>query len=288
MAKAFWSTWETMKAAAQTTRTVKLDVRDVDEWIAESSSPHGKDFCPRKGRIPGAVWIEWYRMMKPTPTWSDVQIQGGDPCGSATVGIMPETPVIVYRFKGARASNTFVALKKPASRMSASTSAHGTNGHAIRRCLSRKVCLLRRRGERPTECKSLGDLRFEGQPLSGATELDGRISMATREKISRRTWLKEMARAWAAGDRHSCSRHACRSQSQQMAVHYQHFPRGMRTCSRCKFYISAGGRRSGMMGCPMGGGMMGHGMMGAGACQLVEGRISPMGYCDLYAPPGAP
>jgi len=43
-----------------------LDVRDVDEWIGESSSPYGKDFCPRKGRIPGAVWLEWYRMMKPT------------------------------------------------------------------------------------------------------------------------------------------------------------------------------------------------------------------------------
>ena len=55
----------------------------------------------------------------------------------------------------------------------------------------------------------------------------------------------------------------------------------------CKFFISAGGRRSGMMGCPLGGGMMGHRMMGAGACQLVEGRISPMGYCDLYAPRSA-
>ena len=33
--------------------------------------------------------------------------------------------------------------------------------------------------------------------------------------------------------------------------------------------------------------MMGRGMMGAGACQLVEGRISPMGYCDLYAPRSA-
>ena len=59
---------ETMKAALKDPRTVKLDVRDVDEWIAESSSPYGKDFCPRKGRIPGAAWIEWYRMMKPTPT----------------------------------------------------------------------------------------------------------------------------------------------------------------------------------------------------------------------------
>ena len=32
---------------------------------------------------------------------------------------------------------------------------------------------------------------------------------------------------------------------------------------------------------------MRHGMMGAGACQLVEDRIIPMGYCDLYAPGGA-
>jgi hypothetical protein len=56
----------------------------------------------------------------------------------------------------------------------------------------------------------------------------------------------------------------------------------------CKFFNSAGGGRSGMMGCGMmGGGMMGHGMMGPGACEVVEGRISPMGYCDLYAPRSA-
>jgi hypothetical protein len=41
----------------------------------------------------------------------------------------------------------------------------------------------------------------------------------------------------------------------------------------------------GMMGRGMmGRGMMGRGMMAAGACQVVEGRISPMGYCDLYVP----
>ena len=44
------------------------------------------------------------------------------------------------------------------------------------------------------------------------------------------------------------------------------------------------GSGMGMGGCPMMGGMMGRGMMGAGACQVVEGRISPMGYCDLYVP----
>ncbi len=30
----------------------------------------------------------------------------------ATVGITPDTPVMLYCFKGARASNTFVALKE--------------------------------------------------------------------------------------------------------------------------------------------------------------------------------
>ena len=103
---------ETMKAAVKDPRTVKLDVRDVEEWIAESSSPYGKDFCPRKGRIPGAVWIEWYRMMKPTPTGPMFKSRAEILAECATAGITPETPVIVYCFKGARASNTFVALEE--------------------------------------------------------------------------------------------------------------------------------------------------------------------------------
>lgn len=90
----------------------KLDVRDVDEWIGESSSPYGKDFCPRKGRIPGAVWIEWYRMMKPTGEGPRFKSAPEILAECATVGISPETPVYLYCFKGARASNTFLALKE--------------------------------------------------------------------------------------------------------------------------------------------------------------------------------
>lgn len=63
---------------------VLLDVRDKEEWVGLSSSPYGesipdvggtmllrnlthrlptgKDFCPRKGRLPGAKWLEWYKM----------------------------------------------------------------------------------------------------------------------------------------------------------------------------------------------------------------------------------
>ena len=89
-----------------------LDVRDVDEWIAESSSPYGKDFCPRKGRIPGAKWIEWYRLMKPTPDGPMIKAKDEVLAELATVGITPETPVYIYCFKGARASNSFLALKE--------------------------------------------------------------------------------------------------------------------------------------------------------------------------------
>ena len=66
-----------------------LDVRDVDEWIGDSSSPYGKDFCPRKGRIPGAVWLEWYRMMKPTAEGPRFKSSEEILAECATVGITP-------------------------------------------------------------------------------------------------------------------------------------------------------------------------------------------------------
>lgn len=103
---------EAMKASLGDDAIAKLDVRDIDEWIAASSSPYGKDFCPRKGRIPGAVWIEWYRMMKPTPEGPMMKSKDEILAECATVGITPETPVYLYCFKGARASNTFLALKE--------------------------------------------------------------------------------------------------------------------------------------------------------------------------------
>jgi hypothetical protein len=110
--------------------------------------------------------------------------------------------------------------------------------------------------------------------------------MSTDRQVSRRTWLKGMALLSAAvGVPLMLASTAAEAKATKSAVHYRDFPNGMRMCHMCKLFISAGGSRSGMMGCPMMGvGMMGHGMMGAGACEVVEGRISPMGYCDLYAP----
>ena len=101
-----------VQAALGDDKIVMLDVRDVDEWIADSSSPYGKDFCPRKGRLPGAKWIEWYRMMKPSPEGPMIKSKDEILAECATVGITAETPVYIYCFKGARASNTFLALKE--------------------------------------------------------------------------------------------------------------------------------------------------------------------------------
>lgn len=104
-------TKEQVKAALGT-KTVLLDVRDVDEWTGESSSPYGRDFAPRKGRLPGAKWIEWYRFMKPGPNGPQMKSALEVQAECATAGIAPTDTVYLYCFKGARASNTFLALKQ--------------------------------------------------------------------------------------------------------------------------------------------------------------------------------
>lgn len=130
--------------------------------------------------------------------------------------------------------------------------------------------------------------------------------MSTDEKISRRSWLKGAAVfTTAAGVApFLSSRSPAASKVAKSTVHYQDHPNNMRMCGMCKYFISSGSGHSemgpGMMkGGMMGGGMMGGGMMqagmmqagmmkggmmGTGTCELVAGRISHMGYCDLYAP----
>lgn len=94
------------------TPTILIDTRDEPEWMGKTSSPYGLDFCPRMGRIPGAHWIEWKRMMEKNEA-GVAHIKNPEEvlniCGEFQIG--PETPVVVFCFKGARASNTLVALQ---------------------------------------------------------------------------------------------------------------------------------------------------------------------------------
>lgn len=68
--------------------------------------------APRKGRIPGAKWIEWYRFMEPWDGPGVPSRREGILADCRTAGISPKDPVYLYCFKGARASNTYVALKE--------------------------------------------------------------------------------------------------------------------------------------------------------------------------------
>jgi thiosulfate/3-mercaptopyruvate sulfurtransferase len=102
---------EQMLKAIGDPNIVIVDVRDYAEWIGANSSPYGYDYCPRKGRIPGARWLEWYRLMtrhegipwfrKPDEILSAVQ----------QANIPLEKQIYVYCFKGARTSNVALALK---------------------------------------------------------------------------------------------------------------------------------------------------------------------------------
>jgi thiosulfate/3-mercaptopyruvate sulfurtransferase len=103
-------TWQEMRDTLHDPRIIKLDTRDRDEWEAESSSPYGKDFAPRKGRIPGAVWIEWLRLMERRSGIPHFRSREEILAICREVGIGPDSRVYLYCFKGARASNTMVAL----------------------------------------------------------------------------------------------------------------------------------------------------------------------------------
>lgn len=93
-------------------KTVLLDVRDIEEWNAETSSPYGKDFAPRKGRIPGAVHIVWKDLLeiKDGVTFMKTPEEVKKVCQEK--GIQKDQEIIVYCFKGARASNSLIALER--------------------------------------------------------------------------------------------------------------------------------------------------------------------------------
>jgi len=117
---------------------VILDVRDKDEWLGLSSSPYGIDFCPRKGRIPGAVWLEWYNLMD----------EGALPC-SATRRLfllrarrsgsprIPRSTFTASRGHGPRIPSS--PCRKRGSRISRFTLVPGMNGHATSTCPSMRV-----------------------------------------------------------------------------------------------------------------------------------------------------
>lgn len=91
---------------------IKLDVRDRIEWQGLSSSPYDPDYCPRKGRIPNSVWLEWHLLMNSDSQIPMFRTPAEIQAICQTVGITSESIVYVYCFKGSRAANTLIALQE--------------------------------------------------------------------------------------------------------------------------------------------------------------------------------
>ncbi len=107
------ATKEEVLAAIDDDSVVLLDNRDAREWRCEGSSPYdanGVDFSPRRGRIPSARWVEWYELLddSETPTFKSPEEITAI---MAERGIGKDDDIIIYCFKGSRASNTFAAMK---------------------------------------------------------------------------------------------------------------------------------------------------------------------------------
>jgi thiosulfate/3-mercaptopyruvate sulfurtransferase len=100
---------------------IRLDVRDREEWMAESSSPYGVDFAPRKGRIPGSTWLDWNLLLSLGEASAGCFNVTADKGGLkeleeiegflADRGVAREKEIQLYCFKGARTSTTYLALK---------------------------------------------------------------------------------------------------------------------------------------------------------------------------------
>jgi thiosulfate/3-mercaptopyruvate sulfurtransferase len=91
---------------------IKLDVRDRIEWQGLSSSPYAPDYCPRKGRIPNAVWLEWHLLMNSDSQIPMFRSKAEILAICRSVGITADSIVYVYCFKGSRAANTLIALEE--------------------------------------------------------------------------------------------------------------------------------------------------------------------------------
>lgn len=93
-------------------------------------------------------------------------------------------------------------------------------------------------------------------------------------RVSRRLWLTQAALITAAAGMPPLapSTSSAQGKASKLVVHYRDYPKREQMCGMCKFFEGRG-----MMGGGMRGGMM------SGDCEVVEGRISPMGWCDLYA-----
>ncbi len=92
---------------------VLLDTREEPEWNGKISSPGGHhEPLLRKGRLPGARWIEWHKFIEESRE-ALIYKTREEICEICTRhDIFPDDEIIIYCFKGRRASSAYIALKQ--------------------------------------------------------------------------------------------------------------------------------------------------------------------------------
>lgn len=108
-----WSDKESVKQIIKEQgSSVLLDVRDEDEWKGHVSSPYGKNFVPRSGRLPYSRYINWRSFLDLEDGVSSLK-SSQEVCEILEkVGIKKDDQVIVLCFKGARASSALMNIQR--------------------------------------------------------------------------------------------------------------------------------------------------------------------------------
>jgi hypothetical protein len=88
------------------------------------------------------------------------------------------------------------------------------------------------------------------------------------KKISRRTLLKGAALVTGVAVASTLTGRAAAAKSSKAAVKYQDKPHGDQQCSKCTFFVP------------------GKSASAEGTCKIVEGSISPQGWCTSYSAKG--
>lgn len=87
----------------------------------------------------------------------------------------------------------------------------------------------------------------------------------TRESSTRRSFLGGVIALPALAGLLTAAASADSSKASQASMHYQTSPSGSMQCSGCQFFIPAQDTTS------------------SGSCKIVDGSISPHGYCIAYS-----
>lgn len=89
--------------------------------------------------------------------------------------------------------------------------------------------------------------------------------MTEAQKLTRRSFLGGMVVVPAAAGLLAGKASADGSKASQAAMHYQSSPNGSMQCSKCQFFIPGQDAQSN------------------GTCRVVDGSISPNGYCMAFS-----